>query len=67
MIWMLAAIVVVTIGVMGVIDAYFEGILDSDWSILESYGKEFHTVDDVDIWWNSFVLYENSRGKNYPL
>ena len=67
MIWMLAAIVVVTIGVMAVIDAYFEGIRDSNWYIIvESYGKELNTVDD-DIWWNSFVLYENSRGKNYPL
>ena len=66
MIWMLAAIVVVTIGGMAVIDAYFEGIWDSYWYITESYGKEIHTVDD-DIWWNSFVLYENSRGKNYPL
>ena len=66
MIWMLAAIVVVTIGVMAVIDAYFEGIWDSYWYILESYGKEIHTVD-YDIWCNSFVLYENSRGKNYPL
>lgn len=66
MIWMLAAIVVVTIGVMAVIDAYFEGDRDSYWSILESYGKEIHTVDD-DIWWNSFVLYENSRRKNCPL
>ena len=66
MIWMLAAIVVVTIGVMAVIDAYFEGDRDSYWSILDAYRKEIHTVDD-DIWWNSFVLYENSRGKNYPL
>ncbi len=65
MIWMLAAIVVVTIGVMAVIDAYFEGDRDSYWSILDSYGKEIHTVDD-DIWWDSFVLY-NTRGKNYPL
>ena len=66
MIWMLAAIVVVTIGVMAVIDAYFEGDRDSYWSILVSYRKEIHTVDD-DIWWNSFVLYENARGKNWPL
>ncbi len=66
MIWMLAAIVVVTIGVMAVIDAYFEGDRDSYWSLLVSYRKEIHTVD-TDIWWNSFVLYENSRGKNYPL
>lgn len=66
MIWMLAAIVVVTIGVMAVIDAYFEGIWDSYWYTLESYGKELNTVDD-DIWWNSFVLYEKSRGKNWPL
>ena len=63
MIWMLAAIVVVTIGVMAVIDAYFEGDRDSYWSILESYGKELNTVD-YDIWCNSFALYENSRGKN---
>ena len=63
---MLAAIVVVTIGVMAVVDAYFEGDRDSYWSILESYRKEIHTVDD-DIWWNSFVLYENSRRKSYPL
>ena len=66
MIWMLAAIVVVTIGVMAVVDAYFEGDRDSYWSILESYRKEIHTVDD-DIWWNSFVLYEDSRVKSYPL
>ena len=59
MIWMLAVIVVVTIGVMAVIDAYFEGDWDSYWSILDAYGKEIHTVDD-DIWWDSFVLY-NSR------
>ena len=63
MIWMLAAIVVVTIGVMAVIDAYFEGGRDSYWSIIDSYGEEIHTVDE-DIWWKSFVLYENSRGKN---
>ena len=66
MIWMLAAIVVVTIGVMAVIDAYFEGDRDSYWSILESYRKEINTVDD-DIWWNSFALYGHSRGKNRPL
>ena len=66
MIWVLAAIVITTIGVMAVIDAYFEGDRDSYWSIFESYGKELNTVDD-DIWWSSFVLYENSRGKNYPL
>ncbi len=66
MIWMLAAIVVVTIGVMAVIDAYFEGDRDSYWSVLDSYRKELNTVD-TDIWWNSFVLYENSRGKNCPL
>ena len=66
MIWMLAAIVVVTIGVMAVIDAYFEGDRDSYRYIRESYRKEIHTVDD-DIWWNSFILYENSRGNNYPL
>lgn len=66
MIWMLAAIVVVTIGVMAVIDAYFEGDRDSYWSILDHYTKEMNTVDD-DIWWGSFVRYENSRGKNYPL
>ena len=66
MIWMLAAIVVVTIGVMAVIDAYFEGDRDSYRYILDSYREEIHTVDD-DIWWNSFILYENSRGNNYPL
>ena len=66
MIWVLAAIVITTIGVMAVIDAYFEGDRDSYWSILESYGKELNTVD-YDIWCSSFVLYENSRGKNYPL
>lgn len=66
MIWMLAAIVVVTIGVTVVIDAYFEGDRDSYLAILESYRKEIHTVDD-DIWWNSLVRFENSRGKSYPL
>ena len=66
MIWILAAIVVMAIGVMSVIVAYFEGDRDSYLSILNSYGKEIHTVDD-DIWRNSFVLYENSRRKNYPL
>ena len=66
MIWMLAAIVVVTIGVMVVIAAYFEGDKDSYRSIIESYRKEARTVD-FDIWCNSFILYENSRGRNYPL
>ena len=66
MIWMLAAIVVVTIGVMAVIDAYFEGDRDSYMSIIESYRKEARTVDD-DVRWYSFVLYENARGKTYPL
>ena len=66
MIWMLAAIVVVTIGVMAVINAYFEGDRDSYMSIIESYIKELNTVD-YDIWCNSFVLYENARGKTYPL
>ena len=66
MIWMLAATVVVAIGVMAVIDAYFEGDWASYRSVLNSYGKEIHTVDD-DIWRDSFVLYENARGKTYPL
>lgn len=62
MIWMLAAIITTTIGVMAVIDAYFEGDIDSYRSILESYEKEIHTVDYV-IWCNSFVLYEKARGR----
>lgn len=60
MIWMLAAIVVVTIGVMAVIDAYFEGWSDSDEYIMSLYVEDMHKVD-VDVWCNSHRLYLNSR------
>ena len=62
MIWMLAVIVVVTIGVMAVIDAYFEGCSDSDEYIMSLYEEDMHKVDvDVDVWYNSHRLYLNSR------
>ena len=60
MIWMLAAIVVVTIGVMAVIDAYFEGCSDSNEYIMSLYEEDMRKVD-VDVWYNSYRLYLNSR------
>ena len=62
MIWVLAAIVVVTIGVMAVIDASFEGCRHSRANINSLYAEE-GVYDDDDIWWRSFTLYWQSRNE----
>ena len=63
MIWVLAAIVVVTIGVMAVIDAYFEADRAAKHHILCQYLEG--TDGDVEVWYASYILYTRSRKKDY--
>ena len=65
MIWMLAAIVTTTIGVMAVIDAYFEGDRAAKHHILCKYLAG--TNGDVEVWYSSYILYIRSRAKGYKL
>ena len=65
MIWVLAAIVVVTIGVMAVIDAYFEGDRAVKHHLLCQYLDG--TNGDVEVWYSSYLLYTRSRPKDYEL
>ena len=60
MIWVLAAIVITTIGVMAVVDAYFEVDSAALRHISDLYFNSKEPLDD-DVWWLSYELYYKSR------
>ena len=64
MIWVLAAIVITTIGVMAVIDAYFEGDRAAKHHIICQYFAGLPD-GDVEVWYSSYLLYIRSRPKDY--
>lgn len=60
MIWIVVILLITELGLMAVIDAYFEGCSDSNEHIMSLYVEDMHKVD-VDVWCNSNRLYLNSR------
>ena len=60
MIWVLAAIVITTIGVMAVVDAYFEGDRAALRHISDLYSDSKEPLDEG-VWWLSCELYYKSR------
>ena len=67
MLWVLAAIVITTIGVMAIVEAYFEAERSAFKHISALYFNVKDLLDD-DVWWLSYELYYASRGiKNYTI
>ena len=64
MLWLIAAIVIVTIGTMAIIDAYFEGVEKSHDHILNQYIEGVGDFTDLDVWYSSYLLYVRTRPKD---
>ena len=60
MLWIVAALLIAELGLMALIDAYFEGCSDSNEYIMSLYVEDMYKTD-VDVWCNSYRLYLNSR------
>lgn len=62
--FIIAMIVIATIGIMICVDAYFDAIEKSDLLIRFRYWKELDEALSADDWWlcyESNILYRNSR------